>query len=210
MATSTKQPCVKCSSGKTSGIFTCSGCQMLFCPKHSNEHRQELGKELDNVIYEHDSLKQQLTTETSARPAAHPLLRQIQQWEQESIEKIRMTAQKARDKVDRLVNRNKEDILEQFRLITTQLQHGRQEDDFVETALDRWMKQLHKLKSDLNLSSTEGIIDTDPSLSISMINVKRYSTDRKPGKLSDAFATYKMQLVQNLNTSFFHFFDVVE
>ncbi|CAF0788396.1 unnamed protein product [Didymodactylos carnosus] len=193
MATSTKQPCVKCSSGKTSGIFTCSGCQMLFCPKHSNEHRQELAKELDNVIYKHDSLKQQLTMETSATPAGgHPLLRQIQQWEQESIEKIRMIAQKARDEVDRLVNKNKEDILKQFHLITTQLQHARQEDDFVETDLDRWMKQLHKLKSDLNLSSADGIIDTDPSLSISMINVKRYSNDRKPGKLSNAFATYKI------------------
>ncbi|CAF1046242.1 unnamed protein product [Didymodactylos carnosus] len=205
MATSTKQPCVKCSSGKTSGIFACSGCQMMFCRKHSNEHRQELSKELDNVIYEHDLLKQQLTTETSARPPDHPSLRQIQQWEQESIEKIRMTAQKARQQVDRLVNRNKEEILKQFRLITTQLQHGRQEDDFVETDLDRWMQQLYKFKSDLNSSSSEGIIDIDPSSSITMINVKLYSTERKPGKLLCAFATYKMPTMQNLSKIFSQF-----
>jgi len=51
MATSTKVLCVICDKGK--GTFKCEGCLQTFCSKHSINHRNELGQQLEEIEIKH-------------------------------------------------------------------------------------------------------------------------------------------------------------
>jgi hypothetical protein len=54
-ASSSKSPCATCEN-KSVGIFKCDGCSKTFCRKHSNEHRDSLIHQLDEIVLEHDTL----------------------------------------------------------------------------------------------------------------------------------------------------------
>jgi hypothetical protein len=93
MSSSLKVVCITCE--KNAGIFKCEGCSQVFCTKHATEHRQTLNHQLDQVVLEHDTLKQVFIEHKNQHD---PLLAQIDQWEKESIDKIRQTADDARKK----------------------------------------------------------------------------------------------------------------
>ncbi|CAF3473426.1 unnamed protein product, partial [Rotaria sp. Silwood2] len=74
MASSTILPkvlCVMCNKGK--GSFKCEGCSRMFCPKHSNDHRNELSKQLEEIVVIHD-LTQQTLIQQIEDPQQHSLL----------------------------------------------------------------------------------------------------------------------------------------
>jgi hypothetical protein len=91
MASSTKVLCVTCNKGK--GIFKCEGCSQIFCPKHSIGHRNDLSKQLEEIEITYDIVQQ------TEDPRQHPLLKKIDQWEKESIDKIRRVAEDARNEL---------------------------------------------------------------------------------------------------------------
>ena len=58
----------------------CRGCGKDFCMRHANEHRQELCKQIDELIFDHDQFRQKLT-EQSAQPQYYSHIKQkIDQW----------------------------------------------------------------------------------------------------------------------------------
>jgi hypothetical protein len=57
-STTKRSLCKACN--KVPSVFFCQGCQQDFCTDHAKEHRQELSKQLDTIIVEHDQLKQNL------------------------------------------------------------------------------------------------------------------------------------------------------
>ncbi|CAF1073097.1 unnamed protein product, partial [Didymodactylos carnosus] len=87
-----ESPCTKCA--KNAGITTCDGCLAKFCRRCFNDHRQDLSKELDNAVYEHDILKQEL--EMPNKNNSHHLLKQIDEWKKDSIDKINQLADECR------------------------------------------------------------------------------------------------------------------
>ena len=71
----------------------CIGCLQEFCFHHFVEHQQQLSKQLDE-IEQHRNLLQQIIN-----PQDDSLIQQVDQWERESIEKIKQTAQEIRQSV---------------------------------------------------------------------------------------------------------------
>ncbi|CAF1358038.1 unnamed protein product [Adineta steineri] len=79
---------------------------------------------MDNVIYHHDLLQQQLNEQDTVL-SQHPLMMEINNWERESVEKIRYAAEKT----------------------------GKEADGYSEKDLSGWLQALEKLKNQLSTPS---------------------------------------------------------
>ncbi|CAF1582849.1 unnamed protein product [Adineta steineri] len=154
MATATaagKARCVTC--GKEKSTSRCDGCSQPFCYKHLGDHRQELNKQLDEIEVSRDLFRQTLT-EQSAKPENQTLMKQINQWEQDSIAKIRQTANEARKLIMKHTTKYLTEIETKLNTLTKQLRESRAEDDFIEADLQRWNKQLTQMNNELDKPST--------------------------------------------------------
>jgi hypothetical protein len=140
-----RQPCVKCYEGF--GKLMCGGCQQWFCNRHYNEHQNELAKAMDNVTQTHDELHSNLTMENV--DSEHPLLVRINNWEQRSIDRIRVVANDVRTYLEQSINQIKKEIKTSLGLVTDQLKSSRESVDFTDVELKRWMDKLESLKQRL-------------------------------------------------------------
>ncbi len=157
--TQRKLPCAKCS--KTSGLFMCRGCGKDFCMHHANEHRQELGKQLDELTLEHDQFREKLIEETT-KPQSYSHVRQlIDQWEQQSIDKIYQAANDVRKKLKNMIERHSAKLNNSLTKIAHEINEARREDEYFETDIQDWVKQLNKLKNDLLKPPTFRIQESD-------------------------------------------------
>ena len=94
MATSTaKAQCFSCK--KETRRYNCEGCSKDFCFNCLTKHHQILGQELDKIENNHDQFRDKLN-EQKADPKKHLLVQKIDRWEEDSINKIRQTAEECR------------------------------------------------------------------------------------------------------------------
>jgi len=163
MATTSKelndQMCHTCTPKKTAAITSCRGCHHHFCRKHFNEHRDQLSEYLNNTVDQHDEILQDLKTRIDHfskdqlnKDDAQNLLRQIDQWEERTINACHHAADKVRASVKQLFDKTEENYFLTKRLssVARELEEQQQSENFVERDLDRWMKQLEELKNDIN------------------------------------------------------------
>ena len=141
-----KSLCSVCN--KPTSIFLCRGCQKDFCTVHAKEHRQELSRRLDSIILEHDQLKQNLA-QYSEKFNQHPLMQKIDQWEMESLNKIRQVAEDARKRLTGAISGHTTKITEDVKALALDLSTARSEDSFIEIDLKSWMERLEKYTKDL-------------------------------------------------------------
>ena len=167
MSTSSKKQCVTCN--KSGGILMCHGCQQTFCSKHVSEHRQELGGQLDNIMQEHDVLRQDL--EEGSLFKENPLLKEIDQWEKDSIAKIQAAAETARKFLQELIEKFKERVSKTCGDITKNLRSAREADDFSENDLAVWKKQLEELQLEITSPSSAKLV-YDQSSPIHLIKLE--------------------------------------
>src|SRR4051812_36757664 len=135
MTNTIKSQCVKCN--KKNAILKCEGCLENFCYHDFETHREELNIQLDEIERNHDLMQQLLTEEQR-----HPLIRQINQWEEDSINKIRQTAEETKEIVFNYMDEDINRIKLRLNHLTDRLKQSRQENDFIETNLTEWNKQL--------------------------------------------------------------------
>ena len=147
MATSSERLCVICN--KAVGLYDCRECQRTFCKKHVAEHNLELAKQMDDIVYNHDLLQQQLG-EQDATSSQHPLMTEINNWERQSIEKIRNMAEKTRHDLDQLLIGNKKLVKKELEQTSIQLKTHKETDDYSEKDLTKWLQVLEKLKKQLS------------------------------------------------------------
>ena len=146
MATTTiKNRCVIC--GKEKASLKCEGCSQTFCNKHFNDHRQELSKQLDEIEITRDILRQTLNEQT-VDPQKHPLIQQINQWEQDSIRKIQQTAEEVKQLIIKHTIGHTTKIEIKLTKLTDQLRENREENDFVESDLNQWKEELKRLEKE--------------------------------------------------------------
>jgi hypothetical protein len=170
MATSTAKDARCATCGKAASTFTCRGCSKDFCLRHTNEHRQELTKHMDeDIIPFHNQLRQNLDDQI-AKPDHHLLMKQIAQWEQGSIEKIHQAADDARKQLLNLISKHTNQMMETLKHVAEQLKNARGDDHFFETDLKEWMIKLEKLEKDMITPQTIKIqYDTNTNSFISKI-----------------------------------------
>ncbi|CAF0995551.1 unnamed protein product [Rotaria sordida] len=150
MASSTVSPkllCVVCNKRK--GSYRCEGCSQMFCPKDLNDHRNELSKQLEETVVAHDLIQQTLIQQIED-PQQHPLLKKINQWEQESIVKIRQAAEEARNKLLITTTEHTTNIKQKLKNLSKELRQGQEDNDFIETDLQQWTQKLEELKKELH------------------------------------------------------------
>jgi hypothetical protein len=161
-AMTSKSICSMCSPKQVFAIASCKGCLKDLCRKHFNEHRDELSKDLDKVFGCHDHFLQELQIEIdrTSKPLdndnARVILKQVDEWERNTIERVSQAANEVRANVERLFSRKTEynQLKLQMDKITNELKEQQQSESFVETDIDHWMKQMKQLKIDLTLPST--------------------------------------------------------
>ena len=146
-ATTGKSHCAIC--GKERRTVLCDGCLQTFCYNHLNDHRQELSKQLDEVEVTRDLFRQSLTEQTS-QPRKHTLMKEIDEWERDSIKKIQDTAEEARQQLFHHITGHIQDIETRLSELTDQLRTSRQDNDFIETDLHQWKEELQRLKEELS------------------------------------------------------------
>lgn len=150
MMTSSARLCVICN--KAVGLYDCRECQRTFCKKHVAEHNLELAKQMDEIVYNHDLLQQQLSEQTAAS-SQHPLIIEINNWERESIDKIKDLAEKIRRELDQLLIENKKLIKKELEETSIELKTHKETDDYSEKDLTKWTQALEMLKKQLSTSS---------------------------------------------------------
>jgi chromosome segregation ATPase len=141
-----RSPCVKCDKQKA--IMKCEGCLQTFRYNHMMDHRQELSKKLDDVEVIRDTIRQTLTEQTT-EPRKHALIQQIDHWERDSIDKIRQTAEKARQLLLKHTAGHFTKTEAQLNQLTDLLQQSRPNNDFVETDLNHWKDELTRIAEQL-------------------------------------------------------------
>ena len=142
--------CITCDKEKA--IFKCGGCSQNFCFQHSSDHRQQLGKLLEEVVTSHDFFRQTLNEQT-AKAENHVSMQEIDEWERNSIDQIRQEADKARQLLRKHTMDHFTEVEVQLNNLTDQLQESRQKDDFFEADLHRWKQELDRLTEELMKSS---------------------------------------------------------
>ena len=164
MAYSTgRQQCTMDGSCKQAAVFTCRGCGKNFCSKHVSSHRQALSEQLGPIVTEHDQLKATFSQHTS-NPNLHPLMKQIDEWEKKSIEKIQLKAKEAREQLLEPTTIQINQLSKRIASTTDQIIKARELDDFVETDLATWTNKLTLLKYLLISPTRFGVIEEEVPL----------------------------------------------
>ena len=185
--TKSKRECVIC--GKSSGgVLMCDGCQLTFCARHVVKHRQELDYKLENIIQDHDLLRQDIIE--SLDEYYH--LRKIDIWEKASIKKIKIAAETARVDLREILAKSKRRLIKHTREIAFDLNLSRKTDDFSEKDLTKWMKQLNELRLEVkSLSSLELIEDQQsPIYLITTSNNKSRPTPNKTVPIAEEYECF--------------------
>ncbi|CAF0774874.1 unnamed protein product [Rotaria sordida] len=151
-STSTRKHCANNDGCKQTGVAYCEGCTRSFCGIHFNDHRRALSEEL-NVIFSDcneikDTLNQQITTYDS-----HPLIKEINDWEKQSIANIQQRAKELRQQLLQLTTDYRNKLSEKLQQLSEQSNDAREHDSFSETDLYQWKKTLEDLKTNLISSS---------------------------------------------------------
>jgi hypothetical protein len=159
---------------KSGGIMTCDGCLQAFCGKHSVEHRQQLTNQLDGIMQEHDLIQNELRQSSKH----NSLSKKIDKWEKESITKIQFAAETARADLKRLLDTPKESISKACHDIAVNLRSSRENDDFSENDLTRWMDQLKELNLEIHSPSSFKLIEDKKSV-IYLITIQNSNSTNK-------------------------------
>ena len=146
-----KNRCTKCEKDKST--LRCGGCLQEYCVNHSFDHRQELNKQLDDVEVTRHLFRQTLLQQATD-PEKHALIQQINDWERESIVKIRQTAEEARQTLLKHTTGHIKQIEIDLNKLADQLRQSREDNDFYETDLRHWNDELKRLANELAKPST--------------------------------------------------------
>jgi hypothetical protein len=171
-AESAKVLCFLCNKAK--GIYKCEGCSQIFCPKHSVDHRNELNKQLEEIAVTHDLVHQTLNQQ-GEDPQKHPLIKKINQWEQSAIDKIRQTAEKARNQLFEGNTQHTTQVKQKLQILSNELRQGREENDFSEIDLRQWKQKLEELRKEILDPATIAIQEDSTSL-VNNIHITRQDT----------------------------------
>ena len=148
MATATgKARCITCDKERSTA--RCAGCSQEFCFEHLVDHRRELSVQLDEVEVHRDLFRQTLTEQTTD-PQRHPLIKQIDQWEKDSIKKIQQAANECRQLLLHHTSGHINTLEINLAKLTDRIRKTRQENDVNEIDLNAFREKLTQLSKELD------------------------------------------------------------
>lgn len=165
---SSRSLCSVC--GKVPSLSFCTGCEKVFCPEHAEQHRLDLASLLDKIVVDHQQCKASLLHFTD-QSIEHPLMKQISDWECQSIEKIQQIGQECRQQVLTVLGQFASNTM---KTLTGDLSKAQHEDNFSERDLRQWMDKLTKIKKELDKPPTVQLrkgSEDHPLISKLLVNV---------------------------------------
>ncbi|CAF3058592.1 unnamed protein product [Rotaria sp. Silwood2] len=152
---------------KLSEAFICRGCQQPFCARHVNRHQEKITKDMNSLVTKCDRLRD----DSKSEKFAQQLLSNIDRWEKESIEKIRLAAQTARTDLRPWIERTKNELEIPFQKMMDELQTRRKLQDYTEIDLKRWSSQLAEFNEKLKQRPVIEYLDYDDTQAIHLIRI---------------------------------------
>ncbi|CAF1155580.1 unnamed protein product [Adineta steineri] len=202
-----KTQCFTCNKDKIT--YSCRGCLQEFCLIHLTEHQQILNEELNHIINNYDEFKQRIN-EKKQNPQNDLLIKQINQWETNSIEIIKQKAQTCRETVIRSSEIFINEIEEKFNDLSEQIKQIHGENEFNEINLNYLNNQLRKITEELNNSSNISIKEDSQSFinEISIISPKKSKFNKwKQSAITVAGGNGEGQKLNQLNYPYGIFID---
>ncbi|CAF3953476.1 unnamed protein product [Adineta steineri] len=148
--TNNKTHCFICNTEKIT--YSCEGCSKRFCLTDLTEHQQLLKEELNHIINDYDQFKQRIN-EQKQNPQnlqSNSLIKQINQWEIDSIEIIQQRAQNCREIIIKTSETFIYDIEKKFNDLCEQIKQIHNENEFNETNLNYLTNELIDITQELN------------------------------------------------------------
>ncbi|CAF3792690.1 unnamed protein product [Rotaria sp. Silwood1] len=140
--------CSICS--KPSAKSFCIGCKKYFCRKDFKEHEQQLSMTFDNeIVRSHDELLDLIQKLEKSNYLSLHIFDQIEQWKQITINKVKKAADKAQHELTQLIENRKILIIKQLEPITKEIRSLREEENIVETDIDRLRKKINDMRQKL-------------------------------------------------------------
>ncbi|CAF0746361.1 unnamed protein product [Adineta ricciae] len=138
-----KNGCTAC--GKMVGVFACRGCSGNFCLSHTKDHRDHLQRSLNDIIHDYEQIKRNINGQTVEQRRSS-LVEQINEWEQESIKKVRELAGDIRQELEITVQRRTDNLKEKLELLKQQFDKAQQDGGYYENDLKEWTSKLNELQ----------------------------------------------------------------
>ncbi|CAF3557607.1 unnamed protein product [Adineta steineri] len=145
---SSKTQCFKCKIEKIT--YPCKGCSNEFCLIHLTEHQQVLNEELNKITNDYNEFKPKIT-EQKEQSHNYSVIKKINQWEINRIERTRQQAQEYRELVIKssapltVIN----DIEMKFNDLSEQIKQIHKENIFNEINLNYLRTHLTEIKEKL-------------------------------------------------------------
>ncbi|CAF4729562.1 unnamed protein product, partial [Rotaria sp. Silwood2] len=111
-------------------------------------HRHELSEQLNTIEDQFNELKIRIAGQ-NVKQQKHELMKQIDEWEYESIEKIRQVANEVRRELSLSVTKVVTDLDFKLNRLTEQIVKFRKDEDIAETDIQVFNEELQRLKTNL-------------------------------------------------------------
>ena len=140
----------KCSiCNEETNTYPCRGCSQEFCFDHLAQHRQSLKEQLSLIHDDFNQFRQNII-DVKNNSEEHPLIKQIDEWEYESIQRIRQKANECRQLLIEYPNQSTGDIERKLNEMNQQFDSNqKQNKDLNEIGLNILRKKLEELKKQL-------------------------------------------------------------
>lgn len=146
MSTGTNH-CLNCS--ESDDVYECKGCLQIYCYSHLTNHREEIEGNF-NKLQDNSNLFRQNIYDEKNQINDCLLIQEINKWENESIEKIQLTASKYRDKIIHYINKYIIHIENNLNHLFEQSKQIRKENKMNEILLNQSIQKLEYLKKELD------------------------------------------------------------
>ena len=166
--TTMKNQCMRC---EKKAVSKCSGCSRDYCFDHFSEHREEFIRQFHQLENRHN-LHRQTVMDQRTNPEKHSLVQEIDQWENESIEKIRQKANESKRLVVKYLSQFTEKLEQKLKQLTEAVERIRDENNYNEIELNQLKTTLNELEEELNKPLSVTIEEEQSSAFIKSISVE--------------------------------------
>ncbi|CAF1527053.1 unnamed protein product, partial [Adineta steineri] len=147
----------------------CGGCPENFCSQDLPKHHQEHVLELEKIVTDCDAF-QQTISEQQQDLNHRPLIQQVNEWERDSITKIKQTAEDCRQTLIKPTGDNIAEIKKKLNQFIADLRKMRDDGDFNEIHLNNLRMLLKELEKELEQPLNVSILE-EPTSFINKISI---------------------------------------
>lgn len=167
-ASTMKTICVTCN--KEMRTYLCDGCSQRYCRKHLDEHHNDLERQFDQLETHHDELRAMIIQQKQDR-REHSIMKEIERWEIDSIEKIKQTAEQCRERLIKYIDSFCLKTEKKLSVLASDMKERRHENEFNDLDLDQLKQKLHEIEAEF-VQPMDLIIEKQPTSFISFISLR--------------------------------------